>query len=121
MTSDSFCSRARKRRSTALSMFGSKNGSARFLSRGCRKFSVAEISSRPRLTRHCASKGEILSDDASCPARSGCDGASDQRNFIFVLIFRAARPQWKTLLRLKELRRLRLMKLLLEFPFETIV
>src|SRR5476649_2457179 len=63
-------------------MFGNKNGLARFLSLGWRKFSIANGSLKPRLSRHCASSGEIFNCDASCPASSGCGGASVQRNFI---------------------------------------
>src|ERR1035441_3101695 len=83
MTSDSPRSCASKSRSTAAFMFGSRNGSARFLRRGARNFSIAGSSLKPRLSRHCASSGEILSDDASVPASSGCGGAIVQRNFIF--------------------------------------
>src|ERR1019366_10445480 len=85
MTSDSPRSCASKSRSTAVFMFGSRNGSARFLRRGARNFSIAGSSLKPRLSRHCASSGEILSDDASVPASSGCGGAIVQRNFIFYL------------------------------------
>src|ERR1019366_519535 len=83
MTSDSPRSCASKSRSTAVFILGSRNGSARFLRRGARNFSIAGSSLKPRLSRHCASSGEILSDDASVPASSGCGGAIVQRNFIF--------------------------------------
>ena len=43
---------------------------------------MADGSLSPRLSRHWASNGGILSCVASRPDSSGCDGASDQRNFI---------------------------------------
>ena len=68
-------------------MSGSRNGSARFFRRGRKKLSMAGGSLNPRLSRHCASSGEIFSCAASWPASSGCGGASDQRNFIGAAFF----------------------------------
>src|SRR5437867_225168 len=80
MTMSSWRSRARKRRSTAAAMFGSRKGSASCLRRGLRKRSMAAGSLKPRFKRHWARRGEILKAVASWPASSGCAGANDQRN-----------------------------------------
>src|SRR6185437_15097740 len=84
MTSGSSRPRARNSRSTAAAMFGNRNGSLNWFNRGWRKSAARSGWVTPRLTRHWASMGEILSSPASGPAMSGCDGAMDQRYFIGV-------------------------------------